>query len=116
MLLDTPNLNLIGDELVWNTLGCNIKQHPNKTPSKRWGQSLCELNDKLYLFGGYAGLNFIHTPPHMIITTIPLELSYFNELWTFDLKSFHWELLSSKEGTPDPRSNHTMLNDPKSAK
>ena len=79
-------------------------QHPSR-PSPRSGHSLTMVDQKLYLFGGVTRLCVCTTANKCGMKTI-----YSNEVWSFDLYSREWYLLSAASfdpSSPNGREKHS---------
>ena len=87
-------------EMGWQRVGADPDQTTNQessigAPAPRANTAACLYEDKIYLFGGHGGHNFLRTA--------------FNDLYTFDLETDTWAKLEYKNNAPEGRGGHSIF-------
>jgi len=91
------SINACNNELLLYNTKTGLYKRVESTPSPppRCSHTAVPFNGKLYVFGGE------------LATTD--QFHHYNDMWCLDLKTFKWELLSSRGATPSSRSGHRTV-------
>ena len=87
-------------EMGWQRVGTDADKTENQestigAPAPRANTAACLYEDKVYLFGGHGGHNFLRTS--------------FNDLYTFDLETDTWAKIEYKNNGPEGRGGHSIF-------
>jgi dynein heavy chain len=87
-------------EMGWQRVGSDPDNTENQessisAPAPRANTAACLYSDKIYLFGGHGGHNYLRTS--------------FNDLYTFDLEDNTWAKVEYKNNAPEGRGGHSLF-------